>query len=108
MSFTYYSGFESFKDRVKEGYVFSFSNKKDRDAECKKLGIYSTLSVVDCEFERINNDNSSFLRICELDDSPGFVVLMKGIRVHPKHITIESESMPVIVKKILLIIGWIK
>ena len=108
MSVTYYSGFESFKDRVKEGYIFSFSNKKDRASECEKLGVESTFSVIDCEFESINNDDSSFLRVCELDDSPGFVVSMKGIRVHPKHIAIESKSMPIIVKKILLSLGWMK
>ena len=108
MSIAYYSVILPFKDRIKEACVFSFSNKKNRDSECEKLGIENTFSAIDCEFYNLNNDNDAFLRICELDDSPGFVVLMKGIRVHPKSMAIESESMPVIVKKILLILGWIK
>ena len=107
---THYSDSQivTFSNRVKENYVFSFSSKKHRDNECEILGIESTFSAVDCSFYNINDGDDAFLRVCELDDSPGFIISMKGICIHPKSMAVQSDSMPFFVKKLLLILGWLK
>ena len=110
MPITHYSDSQitTFSNRVKENYVFSFSSKKHRDNECEILGIESTFSAVDCLFYNINDGDDAFLRVCELDDSPGFIISMKGICIHPKSMAVQSDSMPFFVKKLLLIFGWLK
>ena len=109
MSGFFYSNFLPFSKRWEEKFVISFSRKKDRQAEAEEIGVESTFSAVNCTFDGINNSDECFVKFCELDDTPGFIISMKGVSIRPITTTVvDDDKMPHIIKRIMFTFGWVK
>ena len=100
--FVYYDGFKSFEERWKEMFIISSSKKEDRQSEAEKIGVEATFSAVNCTFDGINNSDECFVKFCELDNSPGFIISMKGVSIRPADSLVVDDKMPEIIKKIML------